>query len=93
MQVWRNGRRKGLKIPRGQLHEGSTPSTCTRTKKVEKGTFFFLLEFVSGENGRKSEGNRVCVHPPRRDSRTASEALLTAERPPPPAPEKNNPDR
>ena len=32
MQVWRNGRRKGLKIPRGQLHEGSTPSTCTIIK-------------------------------------------------------------
>ncbi len=27
---WRNGRRTGLKIPRGQLHEGSTPSFGTK---------------------------------------------------------------
>ena len=74
MLVWRNGRRTGLKIPRGQLHVGSTPTTSTRTKKVEKGTFFFLFKFVGGSNGRKSEGNRVCVRPPRRDSGTASEA-------------------
>ena len=29
---WRNGRRTGLKIPRGQLHEGSTPSFGTNEK-------------------------------------------------------------
>ena len=32
MLVWRNGRRKGLKIPRRQLHVGSTPTTSTREK-------------------------------------------------------------
>ena len=32
MLVWRNGRRKGLKIPRRQLHVGSTPTTSTKDK-------------------------------------------------------------
>ena len=53
---------------------GSTPTARTKAKKVEKEAFFFLFKFVSGSNGRKSEGNRVCVRPPRRDSGTASEA-------------------
>ena len=84
MLVWRNGRRTGLKIPRGQLHVGSTPTTSTKAKKVEKEAFFFLFEFERGRTGAK--GNCVCVCPPRRDSGTTIEALLTAERPPPPAP-------
>ena len=31
-QVWRNGRRTGLKILRGQLRVGSSPTTWTREK-------------------------------------------------------------
>ena len=68
------------------------PPPAPKRRKLKR-ELSFLLKFVSGENGRKSEGNRVCVRPPRRDSGTASEALLTAERPPPPAPSKNNPNR
>ena len=68
------------------------PPPAPERRKLKR-ELSFLLKFVSGENGRKSEGNRVCVRPPRRDSGTASEALLTAERPPPPAPSKNNPNR
>lgn len=30
MPEWRNGRRTGLKIPRWQHHEGSTPSSGTK---------------------------------------------------------------
>ncbi len=42
MLEWRNGRRTGLKIPRGQLHEGSTPSSSTR----EKTAFLLVFEQV-----------------------------------------------
>ena len=40
MLEWRNGRRTGLKIPRGQLHEGSTPSSSTREKTALVVRFF-----------------------------------------------------
>ena len=36
---WRNGRRTGLKIPRGQLHEGSTPSFGTNEKTALRAQF------------------------------------------------------
>ena len=63
------------------------PPPAPKRRKLKRKLSFFI-KFVSGSNGRKSEGNRVCVRPPRRDSGTASEAQLSAERPPPPAPKK-----
>ena len=39
MPVWRNGRRTRLKILRGQLHVGSTPTTGT---KIRKDFFYYL---------------------------------------------------
>ena len=44
MLVWRNGRRTGLKIPRGQLHVGSTPTTSTK-KIIRSSNYFFVLLF------------------------------------------------
>ena len=44
MLVWRNGRRTGLKIPRRQLHVGSTPTTSTK-KIIRSSNYFFVLLF------------------------------------------------
>ena len=45
MLVWRNGRRTGLKIPRGQLHVGSTPTTSTKKNNSSFELFFCFLIF------------------------------------------------
>ena len=44
MLVWRNGRRTGLKIPRGQLHVGSTPTTSTKSTIQADGVTCFRLD-------------------------------------------------
>ncbi len=33
LPMWRNGRRKGLKIPRGQLRAGSSPAIGTKVNR------------------------------------------------------------
>ena len=43
MPKWRNGRRDGLKIRWGQLHEGSTPSFGTKHKTRTSRAFFYYL--------------------------------------------------
>ncbi len=43
MPKWRNGRRTGLKIPRGQPHKGSTPFFGTIEHLLC--SFFYLLGF------------------------------------------------
>ena len=62
MLVWRNGRRTGLKIPRGQLHVGSTPTTSTKAKKVEKEAFFFYLNLKGVERAEKQR--QLCLRLP-----------------------------
>ncbi len=52
MLVWRNGRRTGLKILRGQLRVGSSPTTSTklfrfiRKKSQQTLTFLFFKFFL-----------------------------------------------
>ena len=53
---WRNGRRTGLKIPRGQLHEGSTPSFGTREAGVSS---LFFRDFKSRLKACRSDRDEV----------------------------------
>ena len=42
-RVWWNGRHKGLKIPRGQLRVGSSPTTRTKNQNSAQRSFFYGL--------------------------------------------------
>ena len=69
---WRNGRLKGLKIPRLKSHRGSTPLPGTsflswEIKKMIK--IFLLLFLITGEYDECSPGFNdyyLCLHDTRR---------------------------
>ena len=54
--MWRNGRRTGLKILRGQLRVGSSPTT--RTKRPKR-VFFCWWDFVLCTTNAKAFGTRT----------------------------------
>ena len=49
MLVWRNGRRKGLKIPRSQGRAGSSPATSTKKTGSFETAFLFYLDIFKRE--------------------------------------------
>ena len=55
MLVWRNGRRTGLKILRGQLRVGSSPTTSTIGKPT------FLSVFLIQSKGLERAAKKSCL--------------------------------
>ena len=54
---WRNGRRKGFKIPRGRLRVGSSPTSGTKT--TSKSCRFCFMKILKGTRTPREENLSV----------------------------------